>query len=156
MRVIVCGSRDWRDPEPIRARLRQLPPDTVIVHGACRGADLMAGFVAQRLGLRVEPVPANWRAFGMSAGPIRNRAMLRRGADLVLAFGAEGRGTKNMLRLASVWGVPAEVCAAGEHVSPRWSALPIGIMRVEREASGVQPTGIMRVEREERRPKETS
>lgn len=41
MRVIVCGSRNWNYRQIISDRLALLPPedDTVVVHGAAKGAD---------------------------------------------------------------------------------------------------------------------
>lgn len=51
MRVLVCGSRHWTDPAPIRAVLAALPADTVVVHGAAPGADTLAATLAKARGL---------------------------------------------------------------------------------------------------------
>ena len=45
MKVLVCGSRKWLEQKPIERELRKLPPGTIVVHGACRGADNIAGYV---------------------------------------------------------------------------------------------------------------
>lgn len=58
MRVIICGSRTWTDVDAIRALLKTLPPDSVIVHGAAPGADTIAGREAHALGLEVEAHPS--------------------------------------------------------------------------------------------------
>jgi hypothetical protein len=76
MRVIVCGSRHWINAERIRQVMALFPKDTVIVHGACRGADMIADTVAKALGLETEPHPADWERYGRAAGPIRNDRML--------------------------------------------------------------------------------
>lgn len=76
MVVIVCGSREWTDPEPIWKCLRELPEQSIVIHGAQRGADTIAGKVAGDLGLSVMPVEAEWRALGAKAGPLRNDKML--------------------------------------------------------------------------------
>jgi hypothetical protein len=74
--VIVCGSRLWTDVETIRAWLSRLPNGTTVAHGACRGADRIAGGVAEELGLDVRAYPADWDAHGDAAGPIRNQLMV--------------------------------------------------------------------------------
>lgn len=76
MVVIVCGSREWTDEAPIRAVLSKLEEHSIVIHGAQRGADTIAGIVAADLGLHVLPEEAEWKAFGKAAGPKRNDKML--------------------------------------------------------------------------------
>lgn len=76
MKVLVFGSRDWVNQGPIERELSKLPPGTVIVHGACRGADNIAGYVAEKLGFQVRVYPAQWELHGKRAGSLRNQAML--------------------------------------------------------------------------------
>lgn len=76
MRVVICGSRDWADREIIRSWVAKLPADAEVAHGAARGADTIAGEEAEARGLRVVRYPADWKALGNAAGPIRNRQML--------------------------------------------------------------------------------
>ena len=111
MRVLICGSRHWTDPAPIRAVLASLPAGTVIVHGAAPGADTLAATLAEAQGLTVEPHPADWAAHGRSAGPLRNHAMLATGIDRVMAFRLPGAspGTDHMVRIAQAAGVPTTV-----------------------------------------------
>lgn len=108
MKVLVCGSRQWVEPGPIERELRKLPPSTILIHGAARGADNIAGYVGKRLGFRVRPYPANWNRDGKSAGPIRNGFMLEKEhpdadgeyIELGLAFHEDpglGKGTKDMV-----------------------------------------------------------
>ncbi len=112
MRVFVCGSLTWRDPDAIRKVIESLPDGSVVIHGACpSGADLFADVFARRRGLRVIRFPADWR-MGKQAGPRRNRRMLAEGRpDVVYAFRARGesRGTDGMIRLAKAAGVPVHV-----------------------------------------------
>jgi hypothetical protein len=87
------------------------PKDTVIVHGACRGADMIADTVAKALGLETEPHPADWERYGRAAGPIRNDRMLGTGVEMVIAFHndlQESKGTKNMVMLARNAHVPVK------------------------------------------------
>jgi hypothetical protein len=74
MRVLITGSRDWRNADLIAARLGSLlhhasPAEFVVVHGDCpRGADAMARRWAEdvagepnpRPGVSHEPHPADW------------------------------------------------------------------------------------------------
>ncbi len=120
LRVLVCGDRDWSDYETIEKRLARFPKDTVIIHGACRGADTLAGHAATKLGLKVEPYPADWTRYGYAAGPIRNAKMLEEGKpELGLAFHANlarSKGTKNMVGLLVKATVPHEVIRGPKEV----------------------------------------
>ena len=112
MRLLVCGSRDWKDYEAVRGQIVLLGPSAV-VHGGARGADRIAGQVAEALGIPAEVFPAQWRLHGLGAGYIRNRQMLVEGKpDYVLAFHDDlehSKGTRNMIARARVAGIPVEV-----------------------------------------------
>lgn len=114
MRVIVTGSRKWRDREAIANRLFDLPADSVIVHGNAQGADQIAHQEAQKLGLLVEPHPADWGSLGKRAGLIRNTVMASLGADLCLAFwDGTSIGTAHMVDQAETHGIPVELYCEG-------------------------------------------
>jgi YspA, cpYpsA-related SLOG family len=90
-RLLVTGSRDWTDEDLILAELTraraELGDGATLVHGDARGADRMAAAIwAGPWRLHVEPHPANWGRDGNIAGYLRNRLMVRLGADLCLAF----------------------------------------------------------------------
>ena len=133
MRVIFCGSRAWIDEGPIREAMALLPPDAIVVHGAARGADELAGSIARAMGLVVEAVPADWTThapgwcqchrrkwsrpapYCAGAGSRRNAAMLAMGAAAVYAFPlADSKGTWDMVRRAKEAGVRVEVWRAGQ------------------------------------------
>lgn len=79
MKVLVCGPRKWLDQKPIAEVLRQFPPGTIIVHGAARGADSIAGFVGELLGFEVREYPVDHELDGPwpAAGVQRNLRMLK-------------------------------------------------------------------------------
>lgn len=111
MRVLVCGSRHWRDKKAIRMILEELPRDTVIIHGGAVGADRLAGEVAKELKFdKIIVFPAQWRKYGQAAGPIRNKRMLIEGKpDTVYAFHPnieQSAGTRNMVEQAKKAGIP--------------------------------------------------
>lgn len=111
MRVLVCGSRHYRDQERINRELSVIGNISEIVHGGARGADTCAETFARDRGLPYSRFDANWELYGRAAGPIRNRRMLEEGKpDLVVAFLApHSRGTKNMIEQAEKAGVPVKV-----------------------------------------------
>jgi hypothetical protein len=119
--VLCCGSRDWQDRATVLAWLQRFPPGTVVIHGAARGADTIAGEVAAELGFAVRAYPARWDSEGKAAGPLRNQRMLDSEPDIlrVLAFTAsimrDGRlsGTGDMLRRCVEAGVVATVVPPG-------------------------------------------
>jgi YspA, cpYpsA-related SLOG family len=112
VRVLFCGDRNWTSKEPIRKQMRKVKlanPNTVVVHGAARGADTLAADVATEFELGVEAYPAQWDRFGRGAGPIRNQQMLDSGVDLVIAFHPNieaSKGTKDMVKRARKAKIP--------------------------------------------------
>jgi hypothetical protein len=99
--------------EQIRARIAQLPEDSTVIHGGCRGPDQQAAAAARSCRLAVIEEAADWRTFGISAGPLRNERMLLHGPDLVIAFwDGRSRGTSDMIRRARHAGIPVEIVQA--------------------------------------------
>jgi hypothetical protein len=122
-RVLVTGSRNWGDHVIVYEKLaleakraRDSGLAMVVVHGACpSGADKMADdWVREWSGynwpITSEPHPAAWSTLGASAGPTRNRYMVSRGADVVLAFILdESRGASGCLKEARKAGLLVDV-----------------------------------------------
>lgn len=109
-RILICGSRDWADGALVGRRMSELPAGTVIIEGGARGADTYARLCAEALGFEWVPFEADWRRYGLAAGPRRNAQMLAEGKpDLVWAFHdawEQSRGTKDMIEKARKAGVP--------------------------------------------------
>ena len=115
MRIIITGSREWPQvylPElrrRIADRLFDLPVTSTIVHGNARGVDRTAHQEAEKLGLLVEPHPADWERNGKAAGHIRNAHMALLGADLCIAFwDGSSNGTAGMIECAKAKGIEVE------------------------------------------------
>jgi hypothetical protein len=106
-RVLVCGGRDFDNKFLMETALSSIiEGEPIIIHGAARGADSMAGQWAAAKGLRVLAFPADWGANGKAAGPLRNIKMLEQGQpDLVIAFPG-GKGTAHMVEIAEKAGIP--------------------------------------------------
>jgi hypothetical protein len=121
MKVLATGDRGWDDLERVFEELQLFPLGTILIHGACRGADSACGEIAAALGFVVRPYPADWIAFPRAAGPIRNQQMLDvehrsdEPIDLCLAFHndiASSKGTADMLRQVKAAGIPWKLCTS--------------------------------------------
>lgn len=117
MRILVCGGRYFNDKDLLFKTLDALfpatddiatwlpPPDTVIIHGKSKGADMLADQWAVVNWVKIEEYPADWEKYGKAAGPIRNKQMLDEGQpDLVIAFKG-GKGTANMIKQTQERGI---------------------------------------------------
>lgn len=107
MRLLVAGSREWRDEGAISEVLRVLRP-SLVIHGAhWEGADKIAADACVRLGISQVPYPADWDKYGKPAGPIRNQVMVDTQPDLVVAFRVHGssRGTDDLIERARKAGI---------------------------------------------------
>lgn len=118
MRILVTGSRTWRDYALLSAAIvtnvfehaddKPAPIGNVtIVHGACpRGADALADKFAKHSHCTVERHPADWDTYGRGAGFRRNAEMVNLGADLCLAFiKDDSRGASHTADLAEKAGI---------------------------------------------------
>lgn len=105
-RVLICGSRSWRNREAIRSWLAKLQDwgYTELIEGGAAGADSIAREEAKLIGFKVTEFKAQWDKFGRAAGPIRNQQMLNEGKpDMVVAFHDDivhSKGTKDMVSRA--------------------------------------------------------
>jgi hypothetical protein len=112
MYVLVCGDRNWHNfvlPRQILKDLLKHDPFITVIHGDCRGADKICGYIAHQLGMTVIPEPANWNV-GYRAGPSRNQYMLDKyNIDVVVAFHndlSKSKGTKDMVDRAKKAKIP--------------------------------------------------
>lgn len=106
IRVLVTGDRNWDNENAVHEVLSSLNGiySISVIQGGARGADTQAAIVCSRLGIPCQTMMADWEKHGRSAGPIRNRAMLKEfKPDVVVAFHAnlnESKGTADMIRAA--------------------------------------------------------
>ena len=138
-RVLVCGDRNWTDQRIVGTILEGLLREAelsfghlVIIEGCARGADSFAhhffdgpcelpdgrsGSHAGHINVKHEHYPADWEQYGKSAGPIRNRQMLKEGRpQIVFAFHDDldhSKGTKDMVTVAKKAGKPVYVVSHG-------------------------------------------
>lgn len=109
MKVLVCGGRDYADARALNEALDAINREkkiTRLIHGAARGADLLAAAWANSRGVPAGAFRADWKTHGRSAGFRPNERMLRDGRpELVVAF-TGGKGTPHMVKLARDTGIP--------------------------------------------------
>ena len=75
MKLLICGSRGWKDYHAIRDCVDKKHP-ALVIHGGAQGADPMADRAAKELGIPTARFDANWQFHGRCAGAIRNQQML--------------------------------------------------------------------------------
>jgi hypothetical protein len=107
MRVIIAGGRDFNDYEILERECntilnRPIPNEITIVSGNAIGADKLGKKYALEKKYSLEIFPADWKAYGKAAGPIRNKEMANH-ADMLIAFwDTKSKGTKNMIDQAKL------------------------------------------------------
>lgn len=88
-RILVTISRQWKRWSQVREVLSTIHaryPEGVLVHGDHPKCDRIAAGIWKSMGGTDEAWPADWRKYGLAAGPIRNGRMVESDPDLVLAF----------------------------------------------------------------------
>ena len=104
-RVIIAGCRDFADYELLKEKCdfylqNKKKEDVIIVSGHASGADALGERYAQERGYETEIYPADWKAHGRAAGPIRNAKMASVAHALIAFWDGKSRGTKNMIDTA--------------------------------------------------------
>ena len=98
-KIIIAGCRDFTDYAFFKEQLSYcvFPEHFEIVHGVASGVDTMADYWATSRNIPVKKFPANWKKYGNSAGPIRNREMAQYGDQLIAFWDNMSPGTANMI-----------------------------------------------------------
>lgn len=104
-RVIIAGCRDFNDYELLKEKCDyflqdEKKEDVVIISGHVSGADALGERYAQERGFQLETFPADRKAHGRAAGPIRNARMASAANALIAFWDGKSRGTKNMIETA--------------------------------------------------------
>lgn len=108
MIILVTGSRDFNDGSLMENALLNIAHgDVVVLHGGAKGADSLAGKIAQFHEWEVREFPAQWDVHGKAAGPIRNQKMVDEKPDVALAFPVgKSTGTRDCMARVRKAGIP--------------------------------------------------
>lgn len=111
--VLFCGGRDCTlesHGRQIRADILGLQRGSIVLTGGAKGADQIADSLGRQYArereLHVVRMDALWHAYGKSAGPKRNAAMLRLSPGFAFAYPTGGPGTAGMLELLVAANIP--------------------------------------------------
>lgn len=115
-RLIIAGSRTFNDhlllEREVNSFRKKFNLDKVlIVTGDAHGADTLAERYARLYDLPFKIYPANWKEYGRSAGPIRNRLMAKtcqKGFCIVFWDGMS-KGTANMIVNAKAFNLTLKI-----------------------------------------------
>lgn len=99
-KVAIVGSREFKRLDLVVDFVNSLEPDTVVVSGGARGVDRTAEEAAEKRGLTTLIFPAEWDKYGIQAGFLRNRLLVK-ACDYVCAFyNGTSRGTWDTIQKA--------------------------------------------------------
>ena len=109
-RIVIAGCRDYNNYAEAKTYIDFCLSDIrrenniIIVSGCASGADAIGERYAEENGFKVEKYPADWKKYGRSAGPKRNKQMAEV-SDYVICFWDEkSNGTKSMIEYAKKCG----------------------------------------------------
>ncbi len=120
MKVLICGSRNWKDQDLVVTVLegsyheaRSVGESLTVVEGCARGADTFAHYWRPSdLWVTHQHYHALWEQFGRRAGPMRNIEMAKTKPDIVYAFHdnlEKSLGTRHMVKISKEAGFPVVV-----------------------------------------------
>jgi len=110
MKAIIAGCRDFYDYGFLEEKAKNHLSDiTEIVSGGASGVDWLGESFAANNSIPVKKFPADWKAHGKAAGPIRNRQMAEYADCLIAFWDGESPGTKNMIETMKKMNKPVTV-----------------------------------------------
>lgn len=113
--ILVSGSREWEDKSAIYEALKVYPFGSILIHGGCRGADVLCGRFGASKGFKVWELPYCEDEDG---NEVRNESMVAVAAALrdmghplfAHAFPLPGSvGTPKCMRIAKKHGIEFKV-----------------------------------------------
>ena len=112
-RVIIAGTRTFDNYsllcEYADFKLSRVEDSIEIVSGGAKGADALGEEYAEERGYYIKRFPADWKAYGKKAGPMRNKAMAEYADALLAYWDGQSRGTKNMIEEAEARGLKVDI-----------------------------------------------
>ena len=109
-KIVIAGCRNYSDYEEaksfINLCLYELHKEhtIVILSGTSSGADAIGERYALENDFQIEKYPADWKRFGRSAGPIRNKQMAENFDFAICFWDGKSKGTKSMIDYVRKYG----------------------------------------------------
>ncbi|MBR4100013.1 MAG: DUF2493 domain-containing protein [Clostridia bacterium] len=114
-RIVVAGGRDYENYEEAKRYIDfcieniKNKHTLIFISGGCKGADMIGERYAKENGFEIERYLADWKRYGKSAGPKRNKQMAQI-ADFIICFwDGKSKGTKSMIEYAKTLNKPTRV-----------------------------------------------
>lgn len=98
----MAGTRTFSDRDLLYSKLDfylQGKP-ALIISGGAKGADELGEEYARDRGLHVKLYLADWKQYGIAAGPMRNEEMAKAATHCVVFWDGKSKGTGSMIKLA--------------------------------------------------------
>ena len=116
-KVIIADGRDFDDYEYMSTKLNELFKDQnmfnnkaiKVISGMAKGADTLGIQYADENKLTKILFPANWKEYPRIAGFLRNNDMLSIATHLITFWDGKSSGTKHMIEIAQMKGIPVWV-----------------------------------------------
>ena len=114
-RVVIAGCRDYDNYDEAKRHIDFCPSsirkenDIVIISGCAMGADAIGKRYAKENGFKVEKYLADWKTFGKSAGPRRNKQMAKVSDFVICFWDGVSKGTKSMIKYAKECNKPVRI-----------------------------------------------
>ena len=114
-RVVIAGCRDYNNYDEAKlyidfclSNIRK-ENNIVIVSGCASGADAIGERYAEENKFKVEKYPADWKTYGKSAGPKRNKQMAEVSDYVICFWDGKSKGTKSIIYFARNSGKPVKI-----------------------------------------------
>ena len=114
-RVVIAGCRHYKNYDEAKpyidfclSNIRK-ENNIVIVSGCASGADAIGEQYAKENGFKIEKHPADWKTYGKSAGPRRNKQMAEASDYVICFWDKKSRGTKSMIEYAKKYSKPIKI-----------------------------------------------
>ena len=112
MKLAVVGSRDFSNYQLMEQVLSQWTDGghiEEIISGGASGADSLARDYAKEHNIPLIEFLPNWKLYGKSAGPLRNKDIVDRADEVVAFWNGVSAGTKSTIDLAKKSGKPCKI-----------------------------------------------
>ena len=111
-KLMVCGSRTIVDEQWIFSKLNELfalHKDMVVLSGGAAGVDSIGEKWADLHNVPIEHFLPDWKKYGRSAGPRRNKIMVERADYIICFWDGKSRGTASTVKYTQNCGKPLRI-----------------------------------------------